>query len=84
MTSRLTRVAAEGCGSVQAAAFHYWGWLEISQQCRDWSSIHVSSRLFHAKQRLPRALSAREALQDLPVPLEPAREGKDGVATMPP
>lgn len=84
MTSRLTREAAQGCGSVQAAALHYWGWLEVSRQCRDWSSIHVSSRLFHAKQRLPHALSARNALHDLPVPLEPAREGKDGVVTMPP
>jgi len=50
--------------------------------CRNWSRIHVSSAAYHAKERLPRALSAREALQDLPGPLKPPRGGKKGVATV--
>ena len=43
--------------------------------CRCWESIRISSTLYHARQRLPRAVSAREAIADLPVPDEPLRAG---------
>ena len=41
MTSRLPRKAARGGGCIQAAALNHWGWLEMPQQCRDWSSPFV-------------------------------------------
>ena len=42
---------------------------------RSWQSIRISSTPRHAKQPLPRAISAREALADMPVPTESTNAG---------
>ena len=44
-------------------------------RCRHWGSCRVSSTPHHARDPLPRAVSACEALQDLPPPTEPTRTG---------
>ena len=47
--------------------------------CRHWGSCRMSSTPHHARQPLPRAVSAREALQDLPPPTEPTQTGAQPV-----
>lgn len=42
---------------------------------RSWQSIRISSTPRHARQPLPRAISAREALADMPVPTESTNAG---------
>ena len=49
---------------------------------RSWKSTHVLSAPHLATHRLAAPVSAREALQDLPMPLAPARDGR-GALTFP-